>query len=201
MEERTKRIVEAAIELAEDGGFEAVRLRDLAARADVAMGTLYKRFRSKEDILIAVLEYELELVEAFMAMSPSLGPTPGDRLQAFFTMMTEGLCAKENLARAVLRAVASGDHALTERVARFHSRVAALTMNAMCDESDHTESSINQHSERPEHVLVFLVSHVWFAALVGWMGGLHDTETVISRVATAAQWMVSGMPQEARGEH
>ena len=35
------------MELAEEGGFEAVRLRDLASHADVALGTLYKRFRSK----------------------------------------------------------------------------------------------------------------------------------------------------------
>ena len=37
MEERAKRIVETAIELAEAGGFEAVRLRDVAAHAGVAL--------------------------------------------------------------------------------------------------------------------------------------------------------------------
>ena len=47
---RMRRIVDAAVELAEQGGFEAVRLRDVAERSDVALGTLYKYFRSKEDI-------------------------------------------------------------------------------------------------------------------------------------------------------
>ena len=47
MEERARRILDAAIELAEQGGFEAVRLRDVAAQANVALGTLYRRFRSK----------------------------------------------------------------------------------------------------------------------------------------------------------
>ena len=32
-EERARRIVETAVELAEQGGFEAVRLRDVAAHA------------------------------------------------------------------------------------------------------------------------------------------------------------------------
>ena len=40
MEARAQRIVETAIELAEKGGFEAVRLRDVAADAGVALGTL-----------------------------------------------------------------------------------------------------------------------------------------------------------------
>ncbi|MGH0031401.1 MAG: helix-turn-helix domain-containing protein [Myxococcota bacterium] len=56
MEERSRRIVGAAIELAEQGGFEAVRLRDVAAQANVALGTLYRRLRSKEDLLLAALE-------------------------------------------------------------------------------------------------------------------------------------------------
>ena len=33
LEERARRIIESTIELAEEGGFEAVRLRDVAARA------------------------------------------------------------------------------------------------------------------------------------------------------------------------
>ena len=59
-EERTRRIVATAVELAEEGGFEAVRMRDVAAHAGVALGTFYKRFRSKEDLLIAALELESE---------------------------------------------------------------------------------------------------------------------------------------------
>ena len=58
VEERTRRIVETAVELAESGGFEAVRMRDVAAHAGVALGTFYKRFRSKEDLLVAALEME-----------------------------------------------------------------------------------------------------------------------------------------------
>ncbi len=59
MEERSRRIVESAVELAEKGGFEAVRLRDVASHAGVALGTLYRRFRSKEDLLLAALELQI----------------------------------------------------------------------------------------------------------------------------------------------
>ena len=58
MDERARRIVETAVELAEKDGFQAVRLRDIAAQADVALGTVYRRFKSKEDILLAALGLE-----------------------------------------------------------------------------------------------------------------------------------------------
>ena len=57
MEERSRRIVDTAIELANRGGYEAVRLRDVAADAGVALGTVYKRFESKEAILLAALDF------------------------------------------------------------------------------------------------------------------------------------------------
>ena len=76
MEERSRRIVDAAIELAEQGGFEAVRLRDVAAHANVALGTLYRRFRSKEDLLLAALELQLAAQEHVCAKRRRLVPRP-----------------------------------------------------------------------------------------------------------------------------
>jgi AcrR family transcriptional regulator len=47
MDDRAKRIVDTAVALAERDGYQAVRLRDVAATAQVALGTVYKRFASK----------------------------------------------------------------------------------------------------------------------------------------------------------
>ena len=44
---RHRRIVDAVIELAEKGGFEGVRLRDVAEVTEVALSTLYTYFHSK----------------------------------------------------------------------------------------------------------------------------------------------------------
>ena len=79
MEQRAKRIVMAAIELAEKGGFEGVRLRDVAAHADVALGTLYRRFRSKEELLLGALELQMEAQEQRWTDELPTGATPADR--------------------------------------------------------------------------------------------------------------------------
>ena len=67
VDERSRRILATAVDLAEKGGFEAVRLRDVAAHAGVALGTLYRHFRSKEDLLVAALTLEVERLEQRMA--------------------------------------------------------------------------------------------------------------------------------------
>ena len=105
MEERSRRIVETAVELAEQGGFEAVRLREVAAHAGVAMGTLYRRFRSKEDLLVAALELETRRMGERVAQRPPKGATPGERVLGFFAMATRGMLRRPNLSRAMLRAL------------------------------------------------------------------------------------------------
>lgn len=49
-EARRERILEAALDIFSNKGFEAARLDDVAKRAGVAKGTLYLYFESKEDL-------------------------------------------------------------------------------------------------------------------------------------------------------
>ncbi|HEY7134760.1 MAG TPA: TetR family transcriptional regulator [Acidimicrobiia bacterium] len=53
---RRDRIVEAALDLLEDGAeYDRIQIRDVAQRAGVALGTLYRYFTSKEHLYAAVL--------------------------------------------------------------------------------------------------------------------------------------------------
>ena len=45
---------------------------------------------------------------------------------SFFSTVTKALCRRPNLARALLRSVASGEPLLTARVAAFHTRMSEL---------------------------------------------------------------------------
>jgi len=88
---RHRRIVDAVIELAEKGGFEGVRLRDVAEVSEVALGTLYKYFHSKEDILLFALTEELEKLETAMATHPVDGKSELARVTRFFERATRGM--------------------------------------------------------------------------------------------------------------
>lgn len=194
-EERTRRIVATAVELAEAGGFEAVRMRDVAAHAGVALGTFYKRFRSKEDLLVAALELESEQLGKRLAKKMTGDGTPLERVTGFFELATKGLTRKPNLAKAILRAVASGDPELTQRVANFHS---AMTRNiTVALRGVVIEDSDSNVSDAEEQVS-FLLQQVWFASLVGWSSGLHSRSTVIKQMRIAAELLLCGMSKMER---
>lgn len=52
---RRARIIDAARELLEEREYDRIQMRDVAVAADVALGTLYRYFRSKEQLFANVL--------------------------------------------------------------------------------------------------------------------------------------------------
>ena len=78
---RRRRVLDATLALAAKGGFDAVQMRDVAAEAGVALGTVYRYFASKERLL---LEANVEQVEALGARLARRGrrraSTPADRV-------------------------------------------------------------------------------------------------------------------------
>ena len=190
MEERSKRIVDSAVELAEKGGFEAVRLRDVAAHAGVALGTLYRRFRSKEDLLLAVLEQEVRAHEQRLDQKPLRGDDPLERVTSFFQVTTRAICRRPNLARALVRAVAHGEPELTQKVAAFHTRMEDLITTALRGGGRDRDAGDGRDPTGEERMLAFTLQLVWFASLVGWAGGLHGQAAVVEQTAGAARLML-----------
>jgi AcrR family transcriptional regulator len=187
---RRRRIVDAATRLAERGGFEGVRLRDVAGVSDVALGTLYKYFRSKEDILLFALGEEMERLEAALAARPPRGRSPLERVTELFAQATRALTRKPQFARAVLRAVASGHRETSAGVAAFHERMTRLIVAALrgrpLDLGVRRARAIGTERQRQ---VAFILQNVWFASLVGWAGGLHPAPAVAERLRTAAGLM------------
>jgi AcrR family transcriptional regulator len=180
MEQRAKRIVMAAIELAEKGGFEGVRLRDVAAHADVALGTLYRRFRSKEELLLAALELQMEAQEQRWTDELPTGATAADRVEYFFRVTTEGMCSRPHLARAFMRAIVAGGPELSQRVAAFHHRMEALIERALLGPD--ATAPLREFERRASHAIVA----VWFASMTGWASGLHGVDRIIGDTRSAA---------------
>jgi TetR/AcrR family transcriptional regulator, cholesterol catabolism regulator len=193
MEDKRTRILETAIELAEKGGFDNVRLRDVAAQADVALGTLYKRFPSKESILLAALELEAEKLEKKLSKAPIEGDTSLDRVISFFDLMSRQLFRKPNLGRAVLRALTSGDETLTGDVASFHQRVTNMIVAAM---RGSLITSIVPEPSNEELMVAVIMQQQWFAALVGWMGGLITRAMVSDQLQLTLTLVLRGLEKD-----
>lgn len=59
---RHERILQAALTLFREAGYDAVRTEDIAAAAEVSVGTLYNYFENKGDLLLALVTIEVEEV-------------------------------------------------------------------------------------------------------------------------------------------
>lgn len=192
VEERARRIVQATIELAEEGGFEAVRLRDVAGRAEVALGTLYRRFHSKEDLLVAALELETGILEERIRRRPPEGANASARAIRFFEITTRGMLRRPNLARAMLRAAAAGEPALARKVGLFHDKMRGMIVCAVRGEPIAADGPAI--SER-EHLLGDVLNQIWFAVMVGWSGGAETETSINERMRASVELVMNGVAQ------
>jgi TetR/AcrR family transcriptional regulator, cholesterol catabolism regulator len=183
VDERERRIVATAVALAEEGGFEAVRLRDVAAHSGVALGTLYRIFRGKDDLLVAALASEAEGLAARFAKTPPAGETPLERTTDYFEAATRTLCRKPKLTRAILRAASSDDPELAAKIRAFHVVASGLLMQAL-----RADPSAGLDSATPlEARICNVLQMVWFAAMLGWMSGQYKQQEVVEQVRNAAE--------------
>ena len=93
-EQRRREILEAARKLFKSKGYENTTVQDVMKSLDIAKGTIYHYFRSKEDILEAVVRDIVE--ENFAAMSAALEAAHGDALTKFKLLIEKGNISVEN---------------------------------------------------------------------------------------------------------
>src|SRR4029079_9856565 len=89
--ERRKRILDATMAIASKGGYEAVQMRAVADRADVAVGTLYRYFPSKVHLLVSALAREFERIDAKTDSSALAGSSPYERLNFMVSKLNRAM--------------------------------------------------------------------------------------------------------------
>lgn len=157
----------------------------------MALGTLYKAFRSKEDILVASVARQAASLEARFANRATPGETPLERVAAFYEWMTRALCRKPQYARSVLRAMASGEPEIAANLASYREHVTRMSIAAL-----RGAPRLNNEEDPPtpsELQLSYLLQDVWFAALVGWSAGLNTQPQVVQQVRHAAKALLKGI--------
>jgi AcrR family transcriptional regulator len=84
-EKTRRRIVDRAYVLFRRKGFTRVNVDEIAAAAEITKRTLYSHFKSKDELLTAVLEAQHGLAfEAFQTFARKLSGTPAQIVEALF---------------------------------------------------------------------------------------------------------------------
>lgn len=111
---RRKRILDVALALAADGGYEAVQMKAVAARARVSLGTIYRDYASKDHLLAAALLEWGSLLGAKLRAWPPRGATPASRVASVFRKLAKGLEESPELSIALTTALLARDPSAME---------------------------------------------------------------------------------------
>jgi AcrR family transcriptional regulator len=82
------RLVDAASQLFYEQGVERTTIAEIAAAADVPLGNVYYYFKTKDDLVDAVVSARLADIEGIHAALAEQYDTPADRLKGLFRLLS-----------------------------------------------------------------------------------------------------------------
>jgi len=187
---RRERVLEAAMQLATEGGYDAVQMRDVAARADVALGTLYRYFASKDQLLVECLGAFARELQRGLGTNPPRGASPADRVIDVLRRAMAPLEREPQLASALVTALSSlssADAAGLEAATGVYGIVGEMITAAM------------DHEEHPEREAVIrTIGHVWLAALITGVRGREGSDQFDRDLEAAVRLLLPGPERDRR---
>lgn len=160
---RRDRIMKAAVQLARKGGYDAVQMRDVADRASVALGTLYRYFPSKVHLLVATMNEQSQALQRGIDRRPPGGDSAADRVLHVLRRGTRALEREPQLTEAMLRALMFADTSAAREVDSVNAITQNLILQAI--DPDETEPSADQLA------IARVISQVWQSSLLTWLSG------------------------------
>lgn len=186
--ERRKRILDATLALASKGGYDAVQMRTVAERADVALGTLYRYFPSKIHLLVSALTLELERTQEKLDRRPVPGETPYDRILHVLSRVTQAMQREPMLTEAMTRAFMFADPSAAAEVNTVARQMERMFTRAMHDGEPSAD----------DIAIARVIGDVWLANLVAWVTRRAAADDVSSHLEIAARLLL-GLPAGRSG--
>jgi AcrR family transcriptional regulator len=178
--ERRKRILDATLALASKGGYEAVQMRTVAERADVALGTLYRYFPSKIHLLVGALTEEFEQMQEKLDRKPIPGDTPTDRMLYVLSRVTVNMQRDPLLTEAMTRAFMFADPSAAAEVNTVARQMVRMFTRAMHDGEPSAD----------DMAIARVIGDVWLSNLVAWVTRRASADDVTSRLELAARLLL-----------
>jgi len=170
------RLLDAARELATEGGYEAVGMRNVAARAGVSAPTAYQYFSSKDHLLVDLLVELVGQTTATLSARPRGGLSPVERAVATLRRAVRNVEQAPNLYIAMTRAFISGSF----DVAHARSAMESSTRNWI-------ELAVGEDAVGDRDAIVQTLEDVMFANMVGLVTGGRAPGEIGDRLEVAAR--------------
>ena len=159
---RRERILSTTLALAARGGYDAVQMREVAERSEVALGTLYRYFPSKVHLLVSAMSSEIERLAGRLAKRQIPGDSRAERVSFVLERSTRSLQRDPLLTEAMVRAMMAADASVAAEVTAVRQAMTELIVQAIRGEEGEQEH---------EYELAGILQDVWFARQIAWLGG------------------------------
>jgi TetR/AcrR family transcriptional regulator, cholesterol catabolism regulator len=178
--DRQKRILDATLTLASKGGYDAVQMRAVAERADVALGTLYRYFPSKIHLLVSALAREFGRMQERLAKSPIPGDTPHERMVYVLRRTTKTMQRDPMLTEAMTRAFMFADPTAATEVNLVAKQMEVLFTKAMHDGEPSAD----------DKAIARVIGDVWLSSLIAWVTRRASADDVSEHLELAARLLL-----------
>ncbi len=178
--DRHRRILDATLALASKGGYEAVQMRTVAERADVALGTLYRYFPSKIHLLVSALAREFERNQERLDRRPLPGETPYERVLYVLRRTTRSMQREPMLTEAMTRAFMFADPSAANEV-----NTVARLMEKMFTRAMH-----EGEPSADDIAIARVIGDVWLSNLVAWVTRRASADDVSNHLELAARLLL-----------
>jgi AcrR family transcriptional regulator len=177
---RRERVIDAALTLGADGGYDAVQMRDVATTAGVALGTIYRYFSSKDHLLAETLVEWAGELGTKVSRKPPKGEHVAERVIDVLRRATRAMEIQPKLSEAVVTALSSTD----PHAARCQREVGDV-MNGIIASAFPDDFDVETRDD-----IARVLGHVWFSSLVGWVNRWYGINHVGDEVEIAAHLLL-----------
>lgn len=192
-QELRQRIVEAAIALFDEQGFEATKVTDICERADVANKTFFNYFPTKSDLLREIAQGALD---QFLGEIEDARKTPGgtrERLHALFARIADNALAAGPMHRELLAEIIHVAHeSRTEReqARRLHQAFRALVRDGRSAGDVGTAHTIETQTD--------MLIGAFYALMLNWAN--LDDYPLRRQALAAARFLADALTGAPRSE-
>jgi AcrR family transcriptional regulator len=182
--EKRQSIVRAALELLEADDYERIQIRMVAERADVALGTVYRYFGSKEHLYAAVM---LEWATTYrLALTNTTGGNDAERLKRLMRRAVRAFEKRPQFFRLEIVLESSADEGVRELFDEFSKRHVTVILEAL-----------QSLEPRDAKAVADVTNAVLGARLREWALGRATIQEVYSAVDSAVDLIFSAPPPTA----
>ncbi len=158
-------------------------MRDVAARAHVALGTIYRYFSSKDHLLAAGLVEWVGELNQRLQVRKLHGDTTLEKLLEILRASTSSLEREPNMGAAMVTAITSPDPSVSQCQQDVSAAMIEILSLAIAPDQEDRRDGI-----------ISVLLHVWFSSLLGWVNGWRNVSTVGQELEIAAKLLCGQIP-------